>query len=65
MSDKARELPDHKGDHEKRTHGNANRDPLLKSVRAKDPKKPAEELDLELGEFEGDRRYGREDIADK
>ena len=40
MSDKARELPDNPGDHEKRTHGNANRDPLLKIVRAKDPKKP-------------------------
>ncbi len=62
MADKARE---NKSDAEKKTHGNPNKDPLLKIVRAKDPKKPAEELDLELGEFEGDRRYGREDIADK
>jgi hypothetical protein len=40
-------------------------DPLLRIVRANDPKKEAGDLDLELEEFEGDRRYGREDIADK
>ena len=62
MSDKARE---NKADADKKPHGESHKDPLLKIVRAKDPKKPAEELDLDLGEFEGDRRYGREDIADK
>lgn len=48
--------------HEKRSS-----DPLLKIVRAKDPKAQTQgqEMDLELGEFESDRRYGREDIADK
>lgn len=46
-------------------HGSKDRDPLLKIVREKDPRVAAEELDLEIGEFEGDRRYGREDIADK
>lgn len=61
MTDKAREQ---KGDPAKPAHGSSG-DPLLKIVRAKDPKKPAEELDLEIGEVEGDRRYGREDIADK
>lgn len=62
MTDKAKEdgsIP------EKKAHGSQAGDPLLKIVRAKDPKKSGEELDLELGEFEGDRRYGREDIADK
>lgn len=62
MSDKAKE--DHPSADPK-THGSKGSDPLLKIVRSKDPKKPGEELDLELGEFEGDRRYGREDIADK
>lgn len=40
-------------------------DPLLRIVRSHDPKKRDDDLDLELDEFEGDRRYGREDIADK
>jgi len=47
--------------------GEGSRDPneLLRIVREKDPKKKTEDLDLDLDEFEGDRRYGREDIADK
>jgi len=62
MADKAREERPEPG---KKPHSGKKSDPLLKIVREKDPKKPSEELDLELGEFEGDRRYGREDIADK
>jgi hypothetical protein len=62
MSDKAKEDRDRP---EAKPHGKTKSDPLLKIVRSKDPKKAGEELDLELGEFEGDRRYGREDIADK
>ncbi|MFG0319236.1 MAG: hypothetical protein ACF8XB_18335 [Planctomycetota bacterium JB042] len=47
--------------------GEGSNDPneLLRIVREKDPKKKTEDLDLDLDEFEGDRRYGREDIADK
>lgn len=50
-----------------RKPGEASKDPneLLRIVREKDPKKKTEDLDLDLDEFEGDRRYGREDIADK
>lgn len=62
MTDPAKEQ---NGDADSAAHGAKHRDPLLKIVREKDPKKPSEELDLELGEFEGDRRFGREDIADK
>jgi hypothetical protein len=40
-------------------------DPRLRIVKEKEKKKPGDDLDLDLGEFEGDRRYGREDIADK
>ena len=37
-------------------------DGLLRIVRAKDD---GDDLDLDLDEAESDRRYGREDIADK
>lgn len=40
-------------------------DPLLKIVRKGDPKQKKDGLDLDVDEFESDRRYGREDIADK
>ncbi|MBK6940430.1 MAG: hypothetical protein IPH13_09555 [Planctomycetes bacterium] len=42
-------------------------DPLLKIVKRNDPKADAKDtkLDLSLDDFDGDHRYGREDIADK
>jgi hypothetical protein len=53
---------------EKPDHGGASKkNPLLKIVKEHDPKAKAkdERLDLGLDEFDGDHRYGREDIADK
>ena len=49
----------------KPTDGETEPNELLKIVRKADPKQKTEDLDLDLDEFEGDRRYGREDIADK
>ena len=40
-------------------------DGLLRIVRAKDDDLGPDDLDLDLDEAESDRRYGREDIADK
>lgn len=37
----------------------------LRIVRARDEKPTGDDLDLGLDEAESDRRYGREDIADK
>ncbi len=55
------------GGESKTPRDSKSQDPLLRIVRAQDPKSKDDDLDLdlELDEFEGDRRYGREDIADK
>jgi|JI10StandDraft_1071094.scaffolds.fasta_scaffold2671867_2 hypothetical protein len=61
MSNKGKESKGEGAQHKR------EQDPLLKIVKRNDPKADAKDskLDLGLDDFEGDHRYGREDIADK
>ncbi len=46
-------------------HGKSPASPAKRALPIVKPKDDGAELDLDVGEAEPDRRYGREDIADK